>query len=234
MCNRYQTTGRVAIAGQWNVEVDGYAEWLPSIGPWQKGPFIRLKAGEPELVVGQWALIGDDDKKAISKPRMTNNARFDTIAQLRTYRGPWSRGQRCVIPAFAYDEPNWETGKNVWWSLRRADGHPWHLAGIWNAWTDPATGEIVESYSMVTTNADDHPLLRRLHRPDLSRPLDKQDKRAVVPIEVDDLPAWLDGSIEQASALVRLPDPAAFVAGPSIPTTAIRSQARGPAALTLF
>jgi hypothetical protein len=29
-------------------------------GAWQNGPFIRLKAGEPELVVGQWALIGVD------------------------------------------------------------------------------------------------------------------------------------------------------------------------------
>ena len=133
---------------QWNLRIQRHDEWAPSIGPWQNGPFIRLKSGEPELVVGQWALIGDHDKKANSKPRMTNNARFDTISQLRTFKGPWSRRQRCVIPAFSYDEPNWETGKNVWWTLRRADGQPWHLAGIWNAWTDPVTGEVVESYSM--------------------------------------------------------------------------------------
>ncbi len=155
---------------------------------------------------------------------MTNNARFETIAQLRTYRGPWSRGQRCVIPALSYDEPNWETGKNVWWTLRRADGQPWHLAGIWNAWHVPSTGEVVESYSMVTMNADAHPLLNRLHRPEPSRPLDQQDKRALVPIESADLAAWLGGSIEQATALVRLPDESAFVAGPSRPVSTLRSR----------
>lgn len=215
MCNRYRPADREAVAAQWNMNVDGHSEWAAGIGPWQRGPFVRLKTGDPELVVGQWALIGDHDTKANSKPRMTNNGRFETIAQLRTFKGPWSRGQRCVIPAFSYDEPNWESGKNIWWSLRRSDGQPWHLAGIWNAWTDPATGELIESYSMLTTNADQHPLLRRLHRPDSSRPLDQQDKRAVVPIEIEDIPTWLGGSIEQASKLIQLPDPSVFVAGPT-------------------
>lgn len=233
MCNRYSPADREAVAAQWNLTLDGYPEWAPSIGAWQNGPFIRLKAGEPELVVGQWALIGDDDDKPNSAPRRTNNARFETITQRRTFKGPWSRAQRCVIPAFAYDEPNWETEKNVWWTLRRADGQPWHLAGLWNAWPDPSTGEVIESYTMITTNADDHPLLRRLHRPDRSRPVDMQDKRAVVPIEIGDLPAWLSGSIEQASALVRLPDPSTYEAGPSRPPAASRPQITGGTA-TLF
>ena len=53
----------------------------------------------------------------------------------------------------------------MWWTLRRADGEPWHLAGIWNAWTDPTTGEVFESYSMLTQNCDGHPLLSRFHKP---------------------------------------------------------------------
>lgn len=36
------------------------------------------------------------------------------------------------------------------------------LAGIWNEWVDPETGELVPSYSMLTINCDDHPLLRSL------------------------------------------------------------------------
>ena len=112
----------------------------------------------------------------------------------------------------------------MWWTLRRADAQPWHLAGIWNDWTDPQTGELVQSYSMITTNADNHPLFRRLHRPDRSFPVDMQDKRAVVPIEIEDLRIWLGGSIEQASELVRLPDPPTFIAGPSIAVGAPRQK----------
>lgn len=71
-----------------------------------------------------------------------------------------------MAPAKPFVEPNWETGWNIWWHMRRADGLPWMLAGIWNEWVDPETGELVPSYSMLTINCDDHPLLRRLHRPD--------------------------------------------------------------------
>ena len=168
------------------------------------GPFIRIKALEPELVVGTWALIGDDDKKPINRPRMTNCARFEELSQKKTYRGPWARGQRCVIPAGRFDYPNWESGENVWWTLRRADGQPWHLAGIWNAWTESTTGEVFESYTMLTQNCDGHPLLSRFHKPESDLPPDSQDKRTVVPLEVADLRTWLIGSHEEAASLVRL------------------------------
>ena len=109
----------------------------------------------------------------------TVNARSETIATSPVFK---AHG-RSLIPAASFDEPNRETGRNVWWRFRRADGAPWALAGLWNAWKDPATGEYVESYSMLTVNADGHPLMGRMHRPDPKRPPEKQDKRSVVVVE---------------------------------------------------
>jgi hypothetical protein len=88
----------------------------------------------------------------------------------------------CLIPADDYDEPYWGSGKNIWWRFARADGQPWALAGLWNERTDPASGEVVPSYTMLTINCDAHPLLSRFHKPDPMRPPDKQDKRSVVAI----------------------------------------------------
>lgn len=68
----------------------------------------------------------------------------------------------------------------------------------------PASGELVESYTMLTINADDHPLMGRMHRPDPKRPPNMQDKRSVVPIELADVDAWLHAPLEQAAALVKL------------------------------
>jgi putative SOS response-associated peptidase YedK len=79
------------------------------------------------------------------------------------------------------------------------------LAGLWNTWTDKATGEIVESYTMLTINADHHPLMSRMHKPDPKLPPDQQDKRSVVPIEFADVEQWLCGSNEAAASLVRVP-----------------------------
>lgn len=44
-----------------------------------------------------------------------------------------------------------------------------------------------------------------MHKPDPKFAADKQDKRAVVPIEPKDWDQWLHGSIEQAQVLIGLP-----------------------------
>ncbi|SOE35317.1 SOS response associated peptidase (SRAP) [Delftia acidovorans] len=131
-----------------------------------------------------------------------------------SYKHPWARGQRCIIPATTFDEPCWETSKNVWWRFARADGDPWGLAGLWNVWTDPATGEVRESYTMLTINADAHPLMSRMHKPDPKLPADKQDKRSVIPIELADVDQWLAGTVKEASELLRLAPVEVFDVGP--------------------
>jgi len=90
----------------------------------------------------------------------------------------------------------------VWWRSRRADGAPWALAGLWNRWNDPASGELVESYTMVTINADSHPLMSRMHKPDPKLPSDQQDKRSVIPIEMQDIDQWLAGTVREAGQVL--------------------------------
>lgn len=137
-----------------------------------------------------------------------------------TFRAPWARGQRCLIPALTFDEPYWgsASGKNIWWRFRRLDGKPWALAGLYNDWTDPETGEVRHSYSMITTNADSHPLMRLMHKEKTKVPDDLQDKRSVVSIEQGDWDAWLSGKPDQALALIRPPYMDVIEHGPADPT----------------
>lgn len=96
-------------------------------------------------------------------------------------------------------EPYWGLGsRNVWWSFRRADGQPAALAGLYSEWVDPATGEVVPNYTMLTQQADGHPVLSLMHRPG-------KEKRGVVMLEPADWDAWLHGTEAQANALIRLP-----------------------------
>ena len=134
-----------------------------------------------------------------------------------SFKDAWRKGHRCIIPAEAIFEPCWETGKHIPWRFSRADGDLWGLAGLWNAWTDKETGEVVESYSMLTINADAHPLMSRMHRPDPKRPPNMQDKRSVVPIELDDVDTWLTAPVEEAAKLVRLAPAELFAAEPGLP-----------------
>ncbi|MDO4681407.1 MAG: SOS response-associated peptidase family protein [Lautropia sp.] len=217
MCNRYLSPDQEIIAGLWHV--DGRtppAWWMSSeVFPRAPGPFIRASPhGQRDLVVGTWGLI-PDFARAVPLRFQTNNARCEELTDKPSYRSPWLRGRRCLIPAVHFDEPCWGTGRNVWWRFHRADGRPWALAGLWNTWTDPRTGELIDSYTMLTINADEHPLMRRMHRPDPRFGPDEQDKRSVIPIEEADVEQWLFGSRDEAAALMRLAPVDIFRAGPA-------------------
>ena len=70
---------------------------------------------------------------------------------------------------------------------------------------------------MVTMNADAHPLLSLMHRTDPKRAPDKQDKRAVVPLEPALWDQWLTGSNAEAMSLLQLPAVELFLHAPADP-----------------
>lgn len=74
--------------------------------------------------------------------------------------------------------------------------------------------EVHESYTMLTINADNDPLMSRMHRPDPKRPVDRQDKHSVIPIELEDVDTWLEGTVAEASKLLRLAPMEVYDAGP--------------------
>lgn len=213
MCTRYITPEQAEIERYW--EIGRRNPWrLPhEVFPRSQGPFIRAMQAstnhDRELLVGQWGLIPWFAKSA-KLPYSTNNARFEEIQTKASFKQSWQQGRRCIIPAVSFDEPCWETGRNVWWRFSRADGSPWGLAGLWNSWTDKDSGEVIESYTMLTINADDHPQMSRMHKPDPKLPNDRQDKRSVISIELADVDTWLTGPVDDATMLVR-PPPASVI-----------------------
>jgi putative SOS response-associated peptidase YedK len=62
-------------------------------------------------------------------------------------------------------EPSYASGKALRWKIERASGEPFGMACLWDRWKDPATGEWVVSFSMLTVNADEHPVMRNSTSP---------------------------------------------------------------------
>lgn len=238
MCNLYEPSNHAAVEAyladqQLEFELPGFDVARP-VGPRGTGLFVRAD-GSKRLrgQMGQWGMIRPKSPapKPGDRPYQTNNARIESIAEKPTYRHAWRAGQRCLIPAAWYAEPNWQTGKNIWWHLRRADGRPWWLAGLWDAWTNPETGEIIPNYTMITCNCDSHPLLNRLHKPDPQLPPDKQDKRAVVHIDSGDWYQWLYGTQDEALQLIRPQAQDVFDQADALRTDQILATQRGSGSL---
>ena len=130
--------------------------------------------------------------------RRTYNARTETVAEKPSYRTPWSQRQFAIALLDDFFEPNWETGRAVRWRIRREDGEPMGVASIWDRWTDSDTGEVVTSFSMLTVNADGHPVMARFHRPG-------DEKRSVVVLEPENFTQWLQATTTQAQEFFVLP-----------------------------
>jgi putative SOS response-associated peptidase YedK len=201
MCSHYKSVRDKAILRQafGLNQLDDLGK--PDLWPSYDGLFIRphphADVGDDavparEAVVGHWGLIPHWSKDG--KVRGTFNARSETVTEKPTFRDAWRKGQRCIIPAMSVYEPDWRSSRAVAAEISRADGEPMGIAGIWSTWRSP-TGW-VDSYTMLTVNADDHALFKLLHKP-------QDEKRMVVILNPDSYEAWLTGAENDVKPLIR-------------------------------
>lgn len=125
----------------------------------------------------------------------TLNARSETAAKSYSYSRPWDR-QHCLIPAEWFNEPDWTSGKSVDTKISRVDGEPVMIAGLWDTWRSKITQELTHSFTMLTVNADDHPLMKRFHRPG-------KEKRMLVVLQEDEWEPWLDATGAETQRFMR-------------------------------
>lgn len=127
--------------------------------------------------------------------RHTYNARSETVAQKPSFREAWKRAQHCVIPAQAFYEPDWRSGKAIPTRIERTDGESIGIAGLWASWKSPK-GELVYSYTMLTINADSHSLMKNFHKP-------TDEKRMIVILPKDRYQDWLVAPAENSMAFMQ-------------------------------
>ncbi len=155
----------------------------------------RPKDGEEEdkgphraLGTFKWGLVPSWAKDPSIGNRMIN-ARAEGIAEKPAYRRAVAR-RRCLIPADAFYEWQRRTGRDgkpagkLPYAVRRRDGQPMALAGIWEVWRDKEDPEAepVRTCAIVTTDANS--LMAPIH-----------DRMPVI-LEKPDWAAWLDPSTD--------------------------------------
>lgn len=184
------------------------AEWRDDAYPTYPAPFIYLQDGQPKCELAEFGLrpFWAKDKRFGTK---TYNARSETVAERPSYKNAWITRQFGLAIMNSFYEPNWETGKAVRWRIERADTEPLAVASIWERWIDKTTGEIVFSFSMLTVNADGHPVMKHFHKPD-------DEKRSIVVLNDSDYISWLKANHETAKDLLKVA-PAGFLTSAPAP-----------------
>ena len=127
----------------------------------------------------------------------TYNARSETIAEKPSYRNAWQSRRFGITLMDQFFEPSYLSGKAVRTSIRGFTQEPLGVASLWDTWKDPLSEEIITSFSLITINADDHPVMRQFHRPD-------DEKRTIVCLKPQFFNAWLSATHEEAHQLLQL------------------------------
>jgi len=194
MCGRYVSPDEASIEREFHLV---HTEWKfpPSynVAPTQNVPVVRAsKDGERRGALLRWGLI-PYWAKGIPPKYSTINATVENLAERATWRGPWSRGQRCAIVASGFYE--WQVqadGKTKQpFYIQLNDQEIFGFAGLWDRSTD-AEGIAVESCAILTMPANE--MMQEIHNARQRMPaiLSKEDRNA-----------WLSGTQEQAFGAIK-------------------------------
>ncbi len=165
MCGRYfRRSDKQQIADAFRLGLPTTFEILPSfnVAPQTFQPVVRLnrETGERELAPLRWGLVpfwAGESKVGFS----TINAKAETLATSPAFREAF-KSRRCLIPLDGFYE--WQTLSpkvKQPFAVGLKGGSLFAVAGLWERWKDKATGQYLETFTIITT--DPNPLMEPFH-----------------------------------------------------------------------
>ncbi|WP_321782936.1 SOS response-associated peptidase [Paraburkholderia sp. J94] len=181
MCTNYAAARRVRLFKQFGVELPD-CPWRDEVYKDYPAPIIRRGSDGVQADVATFGIVPRKHIPPGVRVFDTMNARAETVGEKRSFSGAWKKQQLCLIPCEAFYEPDYATGKAVRWRIGMADGAPFAIAGLWREWTEE--GGKAFSFTMLTVNSAQHPLMKRFHKPG-------DEKRSVVIVPPSEYEGWL-------------------------------------------
>jgi putative SOS response-associated peptidase YedK len=211
MCSNFQSIKPEQVHRCLGMALPGFG-FTPEVWPGGMAPIIMgAGAGAADGwlsamfgLVPPWA---SDTKLS----RHTYNARSETVASKPSYRGAWQRGQFALVPMASFYEPCYTSGRAVRWQIHRQDLAAFTVAALWEVC--PRTGANgltapLHSFSMLTINADGHPVMGAFHRP-------TDEKRSLVIVPPEHRQRWLSATSQQALDLLQAMPATEFASQPA-------------------
>ncbi|MEQ6248760.1 SOS response-associated peptidase [Sulfitobacter sp. HNIBRBA3233] len=136
----------------------------------------------------RWGLIPHWYTKPNDGPLLIN-ARAETVLEKPAFKSAVHDRRVLVVASGFYEWTKDSEGGRDPWYITREDGAPLAFAGLWQAWTDPKTGETWHTVAILTTAAND--AMQEIHH------------RMPVIVEQKDCGLWLGEAGKGAARLMR-------------------------------
>jgi putative SOS response-associated peptidase YedK len=204
MCGRYITAQAAALERAFNL---GRVNWTfePSynVAPTQQVPVVRPSEDGPEGLTMRWGLI-PFFARGVPPKYSTINATIEKLETGATWKGPWSRAQRCLQLAAGFYE--WhldEAGRKNPFFIHVEDQEVFAFAGLWDrSYTQDGTR--IESCALITMPGNE--LMRRVHNTGAN------PYRMPAILAREDHEVWLSGSAGDAHAVLKPYPPEVMIA----------------------
>ncbi len=129
------------------------------IVPRSRAPVIKEDGKDLVISAMQFSLLPRWSKEAKVK-FATHNARLESITEKPTWRDAFAK-RHCLVPLTHFIEPIYEGEHAGYMVMFHRDGEEWLMAaGIWESWVNRETGEVIESFAIITT--DPPPFIERV------------------------------------------------------------------------
>jgi putative SOS response-associated peptidase YedK len=165
-----------------------------NLSPTQVTPIVLMRDGELTCELLRWGLVPfwAKDVKSASKYSLIN-AKAEEIDQKRSYQQAFGK-RRCIVPLSGFFEWKREgEGPKRPFAIRIKDEPIMSVAGVWEHWKSQETGEVVNSFSIITTAANT--FMQNIH-----------DRMPVI-LDRKDEPEWLDPENDDTDKLKALLKP---------------------------
>ncbi len=142
--------------------------------------------------VSKWGLVPSWSKEAPTSKGLIN-ARAETITEKPSFREAF-KSRRCIIPASGFYE--WQkkgTGAKQPFYFYLKEKDVFGFAGLWEEWLNKLTGELLETCTIITTEANE--VLKPVH-----------DRMPVI-LKPENYDEWLDAKLKDTSRLQELLKP---------------------------
>jgi putative SOS response-associated peptidase YedK len=160
-----------------------------NIAPAQMIAAVLETDGERTVGELRWGLIPSWAKDAAIGSKLIN-ARAETLSEKPSFKNAF-RARRCIIPASGFYE--WakkgaSAKQPFYFYLKEKD--VFGFAGLWEEWLDKESGELVETCTIITTEANE--VLEPVH-----------DRMPVI-LKAENYDEWLDEKLKDTARLQNL------------------------------
>lgn len=191
MCGRFALTAPASTITE-IFQVDVLPDVLPryNVAPTtQVLCVVEEQPGERTAQTFRWGLVPFWAKDIKIGYRMIN-ARSETVASKPAFRAAFKKRRLLILADGFYEWKRLDKKNKIPHLIGLGDGKPFAMAGIWESWTDPDSGDEVRTCSILTTGPNS--LMEEIH-----------DRMPVI-LPQSQWSLWLDPQVQDKERLQEL------------------------------